>query len=115
MLHSIYLYIISNNAGRLNAVKNLIPANGSAGIWADGYVLRREKDDMGINNVLIVNIDFHDEIDMTGLWNRIKGIDGVIRGCLDGSYMLKYENNHKWNKGNPDNIKACRVILREAA
>lgn len=108
MKYSLDLYIINNNQGILNAVKNLLPVKEDARVWSGEYSLHEDITKDG-DSYLIAMIRFYDVAERTGSLNSIKGLSGVLSQCLPGSYIRTHKCYHKWNQENPRNQKGCEI------
>lgn len=94
MKYSLLCVIKTDNNGRRNAVQQVLPDIDDSRIWNVEYenVDTVDHDD-GIK-VLIINISFHVESDRNGVFNSVKGIEGIIQGCEFGSYMKEIKCYH---------------------
>ena len=95
MFKAIKIHINSDNQGLLNAVKNVIPAINSPIVDPEGYNIQE-----GILipfdfSFFMADIQFKEEIDRDTVLQNIKGLNGIINGCLSGSKIVGYINNHE--------------------
>lgn len=89
---SIQAYIKTANDGRRNAVMQVLPNADDSRIWNVGYVLIDTVDEDG--KVLVINISFNVESDRNGVYNSMKGLEGIIQGCEFGSFIRIYKTWH---------------------
>ena len=90
--YSIKVHINSDNQGILNAVKNVIPSIDDPVIATDGLNIQ-EGDILGVN-YFMADIQFNEEVDRDIALQSIKGLDGIINGCLSGSKVIGYIQKH---------------------
>lgn len=108
MLYSLDLHIINNKYGILNAIKNLLPNNTDSRVWPNQYTLNESVTDNG-DKYISVSIRFYDINERSGVLNSVKGVQGVLRQCLSGSYIRTHLCSHKWNEENPSDQKECEI------
>ena len=91
----------------LTAIKNILPLKEGGKVWPDEHSIIED------DNRIAGEIKFYDVAERTGFLNSLKGLQGVISQCGQGSIVKTHECYHKWNKENPDNKKECRNIIVE--
>ena len=107
MIFDLYIDISTDNQGILNAIKNILPLRESNKVWPDEHNI------IETDNSIVGEIKFYDIAERVGFLNNLKGLQGVISQCGQGSIVKTHECYHKWNKENPDNKKECKDFIVE--
>lgn len=94
MYYSIKVHINSNNQGLINAVKNVIPASDDPMVNPEGYNIQEGVLSPFDYNFFTANIQFNTKANRDEVLQTIKGLTGIINGCLSGSKVIGYINNH---------------------
>ena len=109
MKYSLGLYIVTNNTGKLIAVRNLLPLKEDGRIWPDEYKLVEGKTDED-NDYLLAEIRFNTIEERAGILNSVKGIEGVLHQCLAGSFIRQHKCYH-----DEEDSKKCEVETIEVS
>ena len=92
MFYSIKVHINSDNQGILTAVKNVIPTTDDPIVAPNGLNIQ-EGDFFGVG-YFMADIQFNKALDRDEVLQTIKGLEGVINGCLSGSKVVGYIKKH---------------------
>lgn len=108
MKYSLDVYIVTNNAGLMTAVKNVLPAIDHPSVWSGDYEWGEGTKENG-DKFFTAMIRFNVKADRDGFTNSVKGITGIINQCLDGSFVREHKCYHDENP-----VKSCEeeTILR---
>jgi len=85
-MYSIDVYIRTDNQGIRNAVKAILPGESDPRVNVYDYRWSEGKDEFGVE-VLNIMIRFDLKDDRDSILNSLRGLEGVINACDEGSYI----------------------------
>jgi hypothetical protein len=85
-MYSIDCYIRTNNQGIRTAVTAILPDKNDPRVNIYDYRLKEDVDEEGVG-FLHAMIRFDLKSDRDSILNSIKGLNGVINACEDGSFV----------------------------
>ncbi len=104
MKYSLDVKIITNNHGLRNAVKNILPSINHPGVWGGQYIWNEDVDGEG-NSYFFAEIKFNVKSDRDGFTNSVKGLTGIIKQCLKGSFVREHKCYHDEEINKPCEIE----------
>jgi len=96
MKYSLDCHIKTDNAGLRNAVKQVIPSIEDSRVWDGSYTFDEFEDPFDLEGTMVFScsVRFHLEADRNGITNSVKGLDGIIQACEDGSFVREHKCYH---------------------
>jgi hypothetical protein len=101
--YSLDVYIITNNNGLRNAVKNVLPSINHPGVWSDEYIWMDSINEDG-DKFFFAMIRFDVKSERDGFTNSVKGLAGIIHQCLTGSFVREHKSYH-----DEEESKRCEI------
>jgi hypothetical protein len=93
MKYALQGFVKTNNNGRRNAVQQIVPDSNDPRVHNVEYVCvdTVDTDDIAY---LVFDVKFETKNDRDTLFSTMKALEGIIGGCVVGSYVRAYKNKH---------------------
>lgn len=101
MKYSLDCHIKTDNGGLRNAIKQVLPSIDDPRVWDGQYDFSEFDDPFNGVTVFSCSIRFHLKADRNGITNSVKGLDGIIQACENGSFIREHKCYHDENPQKP--------------